>query len=151
MAIICDHQSKKLPSCVARQMAMIYFEKSNIPNASETNRCSCNGRHFIESFDYKYPVLSALVSCSETATVWFRFTGNNSTRQPTLFCVFNIVGAMCGRVRSSWKVFALEAFSRFLADCNRKYCAFLIKEMLFSKIWFKRLKHNYVRRTGLAR
>ena len=53
MAMICDHQSKKLPSCVARQMAMIYFEKSNIPNASETNRCSCNGKHLIESFDYK--------------------------------------------------------------------------------------------------
>ena len=144
MAIICDHQSKKLPSCVARQMAMIYFENSNIPNASETNRCSCNGRHFIESFDYKglQPLggtqfcqrKTALVSCGETATVWFRFTGNNSTRQPTLFCVFNIVGAMCGRVRSSWKVLALQAFSRFLADYNRKYCAFLIKEMLFSKI-----------------
>ena len=71
---------------------------------------------------------------SDTATVWFRFTGNNSTRQPTLFCVSNIVGAMCERVRSSWKVFALQVFSRFLADYNRKYCAFLIKEMLFSKI-----------------
>ena len=53
MAMICGHQSKKLPSCVARQIAMICFEKSNIPSASETNWCSCNGGHFIESFDYK--------------------------------------------------------------------------------------------------
>ena len=53
MAMICGHQSKKLPSCVARQMAMICFEKSNIPSASETNWWSCNGKHFIESFDYK--------------------------------------------------------------------------------------------------
>ena len=53
MAMICGHQSKKLPSCVAWQIAMIFFERSNIPSASETNWCSCNGRHLIESFDYK--------------------------------------------------------------------------------------------------
>ena len=82
--------------------------------------------------DCNHSVVPSFVS--ETATVWFRFTGNNSTRQPTSFCVFNIVGAMCRRVRSSWKVFALRAFSRFFADYSRKYCAFLIKGMRFSKI-----------------
>ena len=68
--MICDHQSKKLPSCVARQMAMIYFEKSNIPNASETNRCICNGGHFIESFDYKglQPPVPSFVSVRQR---WF--------------------------------------------------------------------------------
>ena len=42
-----------LASCVARQIAMICFEKSNIPSASETNWCSCIDGYFIESFDYK--------------------------------------------------------------------------------------------------
>ena len=121
MAIICDHQSKKFPSCVARQMAMIYFEKSNIHNASETNRCSCNGRHFIESFDYKglQPLggtqfcqrKAALVSCSETATVWFRFTGNNSTRTQICFA-FLILLERCADVYA--RAGQCSLFKRFL-------------------------------------
>ena len=51
----------------------------------------------------------------------------------TANCVCVFVGAMCARVCLSWKELALQAFSRFLADYNRKYCAFLIKEMLFLK------------------
>ena len=46
-------------------------------------------------------------------------------------CVF--VGAMRACVCSRWKELALQAFCWFLADYNRKYCAFLIKGMLFSK------------------
>ena len=68
-------------------------------------------------------------------------------------CVF--VGAMCARVCSSWKELALQAFPRFLADNNRKYCAFLIKEMLFLKFSFERLnlkyiKQKYEQRTGFV-
>ena len=162
MAMICDHQSKKLPSCVAPQMAMIYFEKSNIPNASETNKCSCNGRHFIESFDYKglQPLdgtqfcqrKAALVSCSETATVRFRFTGNNSARQPTLFAFLTFLERCADeleRVRSS------SVSSRFFADYNRKYCAFFnkgnavfedliqkIKALLRAAYWFSEVKSD---------
>ena len=53
MAMICGHQSKSVPSCAARQMAMICGEKGHIPGASETNSHSCNGGHFIQSFDNK--------------------------------------------------------------------------------------------------
>ena len=58
------------------------------------------------------------------ASVRLLFTGINSAETANCVCVF--VGAMCSRVCSSWKRFALQAFSRFLADNNRKYCAFLI-------------------------
>jgi len=37
MVMICGHQSKSEPSCAARQMAMIWGEKGNIPGASGTN------------------------------------------------------------------------------------------------------------------
>ena len=48
------------------------------------------------------------------------------------------------RVRSS-SVFSL------LCQLQAKVsCVFLIKEMLFSKVLFKRLKHNYVQRTGFS-
>ena len=68
---------------------------------------------------------TTLVSCSETATVPFRFTGTNSARQPTLFAFLILLErCMCARVCSSWKEFALQAFSRFFVDYNRKYCAF---------------------------
>ena len=56
---------------------------------------------------------------------------------------------MCARVCLSWKEFALQAFSRFLTDYNRKYCAFFnqgnvvfeglsqkIKAYLCSAYWF---------------
>ena len=49
------------------------------------------------------------------------------------------------RVRSS------SVFSLLCQLQGKVLCVFLIKEMLFSKVWFKRLKHNYVQRTGLAR
>ena len=67
---------------------------------------------------------ATLVSCSETATVRFRFTGTNSARQPTLFAFLILLErCMCARVCSSWKEFSFS-FSRFFADYNRKYCAF---------------------------
>ena len=72
------------------------------------------------------------------ASVRFLFTGINSAETANCVCVF--VGAMCSSVCSSWKRFALQAFSWFLADNNRTYCAFLIKKMLFSKFWFENLK-----------
>ena len=56
------------------------------------------------------------------ATVRFLYTGTNSAETANCVCVF--VGVMCARVCSSWKEFALQAFSQFLADYNGKYCAF---------------------------
>ena len=68
---------------------------------------------------------ATLVSCSETATVLFCFTGTNSARLPTLFAFLILLErCMCVRVCSSWKEFALQTFSRLFADYNRKYCAF---------------------------
>ena len=69
---------------------------------------------------------ATLVSCSETATVRFRFTGTNSARQPpTLFAFLILLERwMWARVCSSWKEFALQAFCRFFANYKRKYCAF---------------------------
>ena len=64
---------------------------------------------------------ATLVSCSETATVRFRFTGTNSARQPPT-CLLE--RWMCARVCSSWKEFALQAFCHFFANYKRKYCAF---------------------------
>ena len=49
----------------------------------------------------------------------------DSARQPTLFAFLILLErCMCARVCSSWKEFALQAFSRFFADYNQKYCAF---------------------------
>ena len=95
----------------------------------------------------------ALVSCSKTATVQFRFTGTNSGRQPTLF-PFLILLERCAHVYAQAGKSSL--FKRFLGSLpitteSKFIVRFLIKEMLFSKIRFKRLKHNSVQRTGLAR
>ena len=67
---------------------------------------------------------ATLVSCSETATVRFRFTGTNSARQSLFAFLILLERCICARVCSSWKEFALQAFSRIFADYNRKYCAF---------------------------
>ena len=79
-----------------------------------------------------------MVSCSETATFRFRFTGTNAARQPT---VFAFLLERC----------ALQAFSRFLADYNRKYCAFFNQGNAVFEVLIQKIKHNYVQRTGLAR
>ena len=130
-----------LPSCVARQMAMICFEKSNIHSASETNQCSCNGGHFIESFDYKglQPLggtqfLLAQGQFLLTAAVRFRFTGTNSARQPTLFA-FLILLERCAHMYA--RAGKSSLFKRFLGSLpitTESIMRFLIKGMLFSKI-----------------
>ena len=140
MAIICDHQSKKLPSCVARQMAMIYFEKSNIPNASETNRCSCNGGHFIESFDYKeLQPLGGTQFCQRWFLVVKRPKFGSVLRGTTLrdsqpCFAFLILLERCADVYA--RAGKCSLFKRFLSflPITTENIVRLIKEMLFSKI-----------------
>ena len=64
----------------------------------------------------------ALVSCSETATVRFRFTGNNSARQPTLFG-FLILLERCADVYA--RAGKCSLVKRFSVPCrlqSRKCC-----------------------------
>ena len=58
---------------------------------------------------------------------------------------------MCARVCSSWKEFALQAFSRFFANYKRKYCAFFNQGNAVFEGLIQKIKANYVQRTGLAR
>ena len=77
---------------------------------------------------------ATLVSCSETATVRFRFTGTNSARQPTLFA-FLILLERCAHVYA--RAGKSSLFKRFLGSLpitSESIVRFLIKEMLFSKV-----------------
>ena len=63
---------------------------------------------------------------------------------------------MCARVCSSWKEFALQAFSRLLADYNRKYYALfnegkavfedliqkILKSIIIAAYWFSEVKSD---------
>ena len=80
---------------------------------------------------------ATLVSCSETATARFRFTGTNSARQPpTLFTFLILFSWSDGCAHVYARAGKSSLFKRFVASLpitSENIVRFLIKEMLFSK------------------